>query len=1255
MAKTKDGQGVAIPIYFEVDTKEALKDMEDFANKAKADISAFQSAKRILDGFEKSARNAFTSENIDKFSLKILDLQRNASEAARAILKNREVFKEVFERQSMIENLDIGEVEKKFRELNEMEDRLKAERRSLSGTAGGRGEYYQAMEQAYTAASKLWVKLIGVRRELEEGGKKGSTEWERINAAVKKASDTMDQYMANMRNAANTPEAEKARKRIEEIERELEKLKPDLEETQRLVNRLRGKVGEGVTVDNAFLKNFAKLSAEVSKADLEIEELRKSSERLSKSGGGADAYARGFYLIRTAVNDISKGLNNLIAKFKQLGKSILDAAKNMLRLNKEGTKTHNSLNTGFKNALKNILRYGFGIRSLYFLFRRLRKYAKESLDEMAKSFPEVNTQMSRAVTALNKMKGALGTAIQPLLNVVVPVLEKVANLISRILSLIGSVFAMFTGQGKIYQAVATQTDYAASLDKTGASAKKAKKELEGYLSPIDEINKYKDKDKDDDSGGLGDAGYKLMEVPVDPFAQKIKDIIDKILKPIKEAWARVGEYVKQAWTRAFTSVKKLLADIGNDFLKMWNQEATIKMWENIFRIVANIGNIIDYLAKGLDEAWNKNEVGLHILEKIRDIFAIIIEHILSASRYTVDWARNLDFYPLLSAFDSFLESLKPMIDSIAGVVEDFYRKVILPLTKWTIEKGLPELLGVFEDFNNKVDWEHIRAKLSELWTALEPFAERIGEGLILFIDDVSEKLADFLNSETFDKLIDKVIEFVNSVTAEDVKGTIWGIVNAFIALKAAATGFEILGKVALFLKEISLIAKNWSVIGGIIGTISGIILAIGGLITAIASIVDMVKNGWSVISTILEAVGIALAVIGAIILGAPALVAAVVGGIIFAISQIAIIIHDNWDAIKDFFVDLWDSIVSIWNGFVDWIKTHVVDPVTSFFKKLWSEVKKIWNDISSLWSKAKDWFKSNVVDPIVAHFTKFSHNVKAIFEGLWIIIKAIWIVVSTWFNNHVIQPLLTLWNNFKAKVQELWTNLVTLIKAIFSPLVNWIRDNIITPIQNAWDKFKTFISDLFRNIVSSIKETFREIVGWISANIINPIVDAFHTFKETVLGITNAIWEGIQNGAKAAFNGVMSFFERAINGIIDGVNRFFGLFNAAASFAGKITGDSYSGIQLIDHVSLPRLAKGAVIPPNKEFMAMLGDQKSGTNIETPLSTMVEAFNTALKQNGNIGRTEINFLLPDRRKVAQYVVEGGRIIRSSTGRNPFELA
>ena len=56
--------------------------------------------------------------------------------------------------------------------------------------------------------------------------------------------------------------------------------------------------------------------------------------------------------------------------------------------------------------------------------------------------------------------------------------------------------------------------------------------------------------------------------------------------------------------------------------------------------------------------------------------------------------------------------------------------------------------------------------------------------------------------------------------------------------------------------------------------------------------------------------------------------------------------------------------------------------------------------------------------------------------------------------------------------------------------------------------------------------------------------------------------------------------------------------------------------------NIPHLAKGAVIPPNNKFLAMLGDQKSGTNIETPLSTMLEAFKTALSESNYNGGGDI---------------------------------
>lgn len=77
----------------------------------------------------------------------------------------------------------------------------------------------------------------------------------------------------------------------------------------------------------------------------------------------------------------------------------------------------------------------------------------------------------------------------------------------------------------------------------------------------------------------------------------------------------------------------------------------------------------------------------------------------------------------------------------------------------------------------------------------------------------------------------------------------------------------------------------------------------------------------------------------------------------------------------------------------------------------------------------------------------------------------------------------------------------------------------------------------------------------------------------------------------------------------------------------------------IAQADIPHLARGAVIPPNREFMAVLGDQKSGTNIETPLDTMVQAFRQALSQSGfGSGRSQTVILQVDRRELGRVVYE-----------------
>lgn len=156
-------------------------------------------------------------------------------------------------------------------------------------------------------------------------------------------------------------------------------------------------------------------------------------------------------------------------------------------------------------------------------------------------------------------------------------------------------------------------------------------------------------------------------------------------------------------------------------------------------------------------------------------------------------------------------------------------------------------------------------------------------------------------------------------------------------------------------------------------------------------------------------------------------------------------------------------------------------------------------------------------------------------------------------------------------------------------------------------------------------------------------------FKENILGglidfITGVFtgdWEKAWEGVKRIFSGVWTslvmIFESVINLIIKGLNWVIDKMNGllVESFIAKgleLVGINFTGIPNIPNVDLvskiPALAQGAVIPPNREFLAVLGDQKQGTNIETPLPTMIQAFKQALSDMGYGNQSEAYLMLDD---------------------------
>lgn len=201
-------------------------------------------------------------------------------------------------------------------------------------------------------------------------------------------------------------------------------------------------------------------------------------------------------------------------------------------------------------------------------------------------------------------------------------------------------------------------------------------------------------------------------------------------------------------------------------------------------------------------------------------------------------------------------------------------------------------------------------------------------------------------------------------------------------------------------------------------------------------------------------------------------------------------------------------------------------------------------------------------------------------------------------------------------VKQLFVDIFDSIKKAASDFFNWLVNGINGTLTSFFDFGKQLYNDLYQ--------------------IFNGIIEFF---AGVFTGDFERAWNGIKNIFAGIVNSMITIIENFSNWVINAINGILGGIDVVANAIGGIFGQDWTTTK-IPNVNLPRLAQGAVIPANREFLAVLGDQRQGTNIETPLATMVEAFQMALdSRGGGNGQTTV-VLEIDGREFGRAVVEQG---------------
>lgn len=907
------------------------------------------------------------------------------------------------------------------------------------------------------------------------------------------------------------------------------------------------------------VKNFDKTTAyrkmqyDIAGAKKELQRLREEQDKLETFGGATQWNFKG---LSEGLQNFKKALQPLGTALKNLDKRITAFVKKLRSIifpARSAKKSVDGFHKSLSGGLVTILKYSFGIRSLFVLFNRMRSAATEGFKNLVLYSDKVNASISLLMNSANQLKNSFAAMVAPILNAVAPALNYLMQLCVKAANAVNQLISALLGNDTWIRAKKLTQDYRDTIQGVKDDVEEVTKTILGF----DQLHVLNGKNEKADSGTGNLLPEDMFEtLPVESkfkdLADKIKGILSQFFAPLKEAWNREGKFVMDSWKYALDEIWALIKSIGSDFLEVWQQEKTIKIFEDILHIIGDIGLVVGNLAHNFREAWEENETGKKILEGIRDIIGVIVANIRHAADAAVEWSANLDFSPLLTKIQAWVESLVPVFDNLSGIITDFCEDVLMPLGKWTIEKGLPDLVQVFIDFNEKVDWEALRERLAQFWEHLEPFAETVGEGLILFIEKVSNALADFINSPQFDDFLTAIENWMDNVDAEDVANTLENIAKAIISLKVAVAGFSAVLKGISALSNLVNVLKFFGAGGGAKSAFSGlksIGTAIAGWAPHIAvgvAIVNVMKrikesvserintSGFGITDWISETLKLSLE------------------GWASEFENFKISLElwwqDTWmsDAIWKFgqwwdekiapwftqerWAELWENIKSSasekWNAFLEWWNSSTLvvwwqNSVSPWFtQEKWSD---LWNNVKTAfinkWQEIKDWWSNTAIvgwwnDNVKPWFTQekwteLFDSIKTSLKSKWDETVGQWkIDVSSWWNENV-APWFTaekwsgIFNSIKNSLKNVWHDTAG---QWLSDITTWWNNDVqpwftLEKWTNLLSKIPTAFSDAFNaakeKALGVVEELYNKIVGWVG-KMIEKIENVITKAKEAI-------------------------------------------------------------------------------------------------------------------------------------------------------------
>lgn len=978
---------------------------------------------------------------------------------------------------------------------------------------------FSKLNKEYAAQAQ---KVDELKKKVAEYGaqKIPTAEYQEIQAQIDQATKRMNQLIAAQERYLNVGGKSSSS--------QYKRMQYDIDELANTIKYAEGELRDLEQTGKAFtLGNQSKqASADMKKLAAAERKLADMNNRLGTS----------YSSIKGKVNDY----NNSLLKSSSAQKKAVTSGNKLNKSLRNTGKSANSANFGLARMLGTSILFSFVFQAISGVMNAM----KEGFTNLAQYSSSTNNSISMLWSSLERLKNSLATAFAPILDVVAPILSKFIDMLSTAASYVSMFFAFLSGKSTYTRAVAVQKDYAASLEDTASGAQDAAdatnaaaEAAEGYLSPLDEINKLDNNDASSGGGaggsgggasGGGGTGPLFEEVPIDnKFSSLLDSVIDK-LKKIRDIflngfWDGLGNYkpILNELKKDLSSIGAYLTDIFTDA----DVQAAAKRFVesfiyNVGRIsgsVASVGLTLASLIVGGIESY-LSENADRIKQYLASMFDITSD---------ITWILGDLTSSIAEIFSSVFGSqmAQDLFGNITGVFSEAFM-------------GASELAFSFgRDLLNLIAQPIIENKdliASALYETLQPI-EQITQSIETFIQNLVTKILDLYNAH--------IKPFIDSIASgiSQIVGVLLSAYNEYIA--------PILDTLA---------AKFNEVLNGPVSD------AINSFLNVIGKIIDALTLLWEnvlvpliswIVENIVPVIAPIIETVGTVVLDLLGTIGNVVSGILDALGGLI------------------DFIVGVFTG--DWSKAW--DGIKTIFSGIWKAISSLF---SGIWEALKN---------IVSGGIEF---IKSLITTAWNAIKSL---------------TSTIWNGIKTVLSGIWNGL----KSGASTAFNAVK-SVITSVWNA------------------------------------------------IKSVTSSIWNGIKNTIRSVINGIIGAINGMIRGVVNGLNAVIRALNrihfSIPSWVPVFGGRSFGfSLGTISAPQIPYLASGAVIPPNQEFLAVLGDQKQGTNIEAPESLIRKIMREELaKQNSGGGSYAFTAQI-NRRTLFEEFIKEAQLQQMRTGKNPLDFA